>query len=127
MTMNHQERKLAKRAAKAAPTYRMTADQITKLKQDAYREAYDKAWEDYKARIEAAKKEATRIACNATACLPLVLNHDKLGHGAIRLRRYLDWMMTWLNAIEQDPHTLVELQELTEEYTGVKFQFGEGT
>lgn len=125
--MNHQERKLAKRAAKQQPSYMMTADQITKLKQDAFNAAYDKAWEDYLRRVENVKKEATNIACNATAVIPLIVAHDKLGFGGIRLRRFLDYMMTWLNAIDQDPHTLVELQELAEEYCGIKFKIGEET
>lgn len=114
--MNHQERKLVKRAAKSAPTYTLTADQIQALKQ----EAYDKAWAEYNSRIEAAKKEATDIACRAAIAVPMVVVHDKLGFGSVRANRFLDWMLTWINAINDDPGTLVELQELVYEFYGIK-------
>ena len=114
--MNHQERKLAKRAAKSAPTYTLTADQIQALKQ----EAYDKAWNEYNSRIEAAKKEAVNIACHAAIAVPMVVAHDKLGFGVVRANRFLDWMLTWLNAINDDPGTLMELQELVYEFYGIK-------
>lgn len=114
--MNHQERKLLKRAAKAAPTYTMTADQIEAMK----REAYDKAWAEYNSRIEGIKKEATDIACRAAIAVPLVVAHDKLGFGELRGNRFLDWMMTWLRAINDDPGTLVELQDLVYEFYGIK-------
>ena len=89
--MNHQERKLAKRAAKSAPTYILTADQIQALKQ----EAYDKAWAEYNSRIEAVKKEATDIACRAVIAVPMVVVHDKLGYDVVMANRFLDWMLTW--------------------------------
>ena len=114
--MNHQQRKLAKRAAKSATTYTLTADQIQALKQ----EAYDKAWAEYNSRIEEAKKEATDIACRAAIAVPMVLLHDKLGFGAARANRFLDWMLTWLRAINDDPGTLMELQELVHEFYGIK-------
>lgn len=114
--MNHQERKLAKRAAKSAPTYTLTADQIQALKQ----EAYDKAWAEYNSRIEAVKKETTDIACRAAIAVPMVVVHDKLRFGVVRANRFLDWMLTWLNAINDDPGTLMELQELVYEFYGVK-------
>lgn len=114
--MNHQERKLAKRAAKSAPTYTLTADQIQALKQ----EAYDKAWAEYNSRIESVKKEAVNIACRAAIAIPMVVAHDKLGFGAARANRFLDWMLTWLNTINDDPGTLMELQELVYEFYGIK-------
>lgn len=114
--MNHQERKLAKRAAKSAPTYTLTADQIQALKQDAY----DKAWEEYNSRIEAVKKEATDRAFRAAIAVPMVVVHDKLGFGVVRANRFLDWMLTWLRAIENDPGTMMELQELVYEFYGIK-------
>ena len=114
--MNHQERKLVKRAAKSAPTYTLTADQIQALKQ----EAHDKAWAEYASRIEAAKKEATDIACRAAIAVPMVVLHDKLGFGAVRANRFLDWMLTWLNAINDDQGTLMELQELVYEFYRIK-------
>ena len=114
--MNHQQRKLAKRAAKSAPTYTLTADQIQALKQ----EAYDKAWTEYNSRIESVKKEATNIACRAAIAVPMVVVHDKLGFGVARANRFLDWMLTWINAINDDPGTLVELQELVYEFYGIK-------
>ena len=114
--MNHQERKLAKRAAKSAPAYTLTADQIQALKQ----EAYDKAWGEYNSRIDAAKKEATDIACRAAIAVPMVVLHDKLGFGSVRANRFLDWMMTWLRAINDDPGTLMELQELVYELYGIQ-------
>lgn len=114
--MNHQERKLAKRAAKSAPTYTLTADQIQALKQ----EAYNKALAEYNSRIEEVKKEATGIACRAAIAIPMVVAHDKLGYGAIRANRFLDWMLTWINAINDDPGTLKELQELVQEFYGIK-------
>ena len=114
--MNHQERKLAKRAAKPAPTYTLTADQIQAMKQ----EAYDKAWIEYNSRIEEVKKEATDAACRAAIAVPMVVVHDKLGFGSARANRFLDWMMTWLRAINDDPGTLVELQELVYEFYGIK-------
>ena len=114
--MNHQELKLLKRAAKAAPTYTMTADQIEAMK----REAYDKAWAEYNSRIEAIKKEAVNIACRAAIAVPMVVVHDKLGFGVVRANRFLDWMMTWLRAINDDPGTLMELQELVYEFYGIK-------
>lgn len=114
--MNHQERKLAKRAAKSAPTYTMTADQIQALRQ----EAYDKALAEYNSRIEAIKKEATGIACRAAIAVPMVVAHDKLGFGAVRANRFLDWMLTWINAINDDPGTLMELQELVYEFYGIR-------
>ena len=114
--MNHQERKLAKRAAKSAPTYTLTADQIQALKQ----EAYDKAWAEYNSRIEEVKKEATCIACRAAIAIPMVVLHDKLGFGVARANRFLDWMMTWLRAINNDPGTLVELHELVYKLYGIK-------
>lgn len=72
--MNHQERKLLKRAAKEATTYTMTADQIEAMK----REAYEKAWAEYNSRIDGIKKEATDISCRAAIAVPLVVAHDKL-------------------------------------------------
>lgn len=114
--MNHQERKLLKRAAFAAPTYTLTADQIQALKQ----EAYDKAWAEYNSRIEGIKKEATDIACRAAIAVPLVVIHDKLGFGIVRGNRFLDYMMTWLRAINDDPGTLMELQDLVYEFYGIK-------
>ena len=114
--MNHQERKLAKRAAKSAPTYTLTADQIQALKQ----EAYDKALAEYSSRIEEAKKEATDIACRAAIAVPMVLLHDKLGFGVVRANRFLGWMLTWLRAINDDPGTLAELQELVYEFYGIR-------
>ena len=114
--MNHQEHKLAKRAAKSAPTYTLTADQIQALKQ----EAYDKAWAEYNSRIAEIKKEATDIACRAAITIPMVVVHDKLGFGSVRANRFLDWMLTWINAINNDPGTLVELQELVYEFYGIK-------
>ena len=114
--MNHQERKLAKRAAKSAPTYTLTADQIHAMKQ----EAYDKAWTEYNSRIEDAKKEAVNIACRAAIAIPMVVAHDKLGFGSARAYRLLDCMMTWLRAINDDPGTLVELHELVYEFYGIK-------
>lgn len=114
--MNHQERKLAKRAAKSAPTYTLTADQIQALKQ----EAYDKAWEEYNSRIAEAKKEATDRAFRAVIAVPMVVVHDKLGFGAVRANRFLDWMLAWLRAINDDPGTLMELQELVYEFYGIK-------
>lgn len=114
--MNHQERKLLKRAAFAAPTYTMTADQIDAIK----REAYDKAWAEYNSRIEDIKKEATGIACRAAIAVPLVVAHDKLGFGKVRGDRFLGWMMTWLGAISDDSSTLVELQDLVYEFYGIK-------
>lgn len=114
--MNHQERKLAKRAAKSAPTYTLTADQIQALKQ----EAYDKALAEYNSRIEEVKKEATGIACRAAIAVPMVVAHDKLGYGVVRGNRLLEWMMTWLRAINDDPGTLVELHELVYEFYGIK-------
>lgn len=114
--MNHQERKLAKRAAKSAPTYQLTADQIQALKQ----EAYDKAWAEYNSRIEAVKKEATDMAFRAAIAVPMVVAHDKLGFGVVRANRFLDWMMAWLRAINDDPGTLVELQEFVYEFYGIK-------
>lgn len=114
--MNHQERKLAKRAAKSAPTYTLTADQIQALKQ----EAYDKSWEEYNSRIESVKKEATDRAFRAVIAVPMVVLHDKLGFGVVRANRFLDWMMTWLRAINDDPGTLMELQELVYEFYGIK-------
>ena len=114
--MNHQQRKLAKRAAKSAPTYTLTADQIQALKQ----EAYDKAWEEYNSRIESVKKEATGVACRAAIAIPMVVAHDKLGFGVARANRFLDCMLTWLGAINDDPGTLMELQELVYEFYGIK-------
>ena len=114
--MNHQGRKLAKRAAKPAPTYTLTADQIQALKQ----EAYDKAWAEYNSRTEGIKKESTDIACRAAIAVPMVVVHDKLGFGVVRANRFLDWMMTWLRAINDDPDTLLELQELVYEFYGIK-------
>ena len=114
--MNHQQRKLAKRAAKSAPTYTLTADQIQALKQ----EAYDKALAEYSSRIEEVKKEAVDLACRAAIAIPMVVVHDKLGFGVIRANRFLDWMMTWLRAINDDPGTLMELQELVYEFYGIK-------
>ena len=38
----------------------------------------------------------------------------------MRANRFLDWMMTWINAINNDPETLVELQELVYEFYGIK-------
>lgn len=114
--MNHQERKLAKRAAKSAPTYTLTADQIQALKQ----EAYDKAWTEYNSRIEDVKKEVTDIAYRAAIAVPMVVVHDKLGFGIVRANRLLDWMMAWLRAINDDPGTLVELHELVYEFYGIK-------
>ena len=114
--MNHQERKLAKRAAKSAPTYTLTAEQIQTLKQ----EAYDKAWAEYNSRIESVKKEATDIAGRAAIAVLMVVLHDKLGFGSVRANRFLDWMLTWINAINNDPGTLVELQELVYEFYGTK-------
>ena len=114
--MNHQERKLAKRAAKSAPAYTLTADQIQALKQ----EAYDKAWAEYNSRIESVKKEATGIACRAAIAIPMVVIHDKLGFGVVRANRFLGWMLTWITAINDDPGTLAELQELVYEFYGIK-------
>lgn len=114
--MNHQERKLAKRAAKSAPTYTLTADQIQALKQ----EAYGKALNEYNSRIEAVKKEATDIACRAAIAVPMIVVHDKLGFGVIRANRFLDWMLAWLRAINDDPGTLMELQDLVYEFYGIK-------
>ena len=114
--MNHQERKLAKRAAKSAPTYTLTADQIQALKQ----EAYDKAWNEYNSRIESVKKEATGIACRAAIAVPMIVVHDKLGFGSVRANRFMDWMLTWLRAINDDPGTLMELQELVYELYRIK-------
>ena len=114
--MNHQERKLAKRAAKSAPTYTLTAYQIQALKQ----EAYDKAWAEYNSHIEAIKKEATDRAFRAVIAVPMVVVHDKLGFGVVRANRFLDWMLTWINAINDDPGTLMELQELVYEFYGIK-------
>ena len=114
--MNHQERKLLKRAAKAAPTYAMTADQIEAMQ----REAYDKAWAEYNSCIEGIKKDATDIACRAAIAVPLVVAHDKFGFGEVRGNRFLDCMMTWLRAINDDPGTLVELQDLVYEFYGIK-------
>ena len=114
--MNHQERKLAKRAAKSAPTYMLTADQIQALKQ----EAYDKAWAEYNSRIEEVKKEAVDLACRAAIAIPMVVVHDKLDFGVVRANRFLGWMLTWLGAINDDPGTLMELQELVYEFYGIK-------
>ena len=114
--MNHQERKLAKRAAKPAPTYTMTADQIEAMKQ----EAYEKAWAEYNSRIESVKKEATDIACHAAIAVPMVVVHDKLGFGEVRANRFLGWMLTWLRAINDDPDTLLELQDLVYEFYEIK-------
>ena len=114
--MNHQERKLAKRAAKSAPTYTLTADQIQALK----KEAYVKALQVYTSRIEAAKTEATDITFHAVIAVPMVIVYDKLGFGVVRANRFLDWMLTWLRAINDDPGTLMELQELVYELYGIK-------
>ena len=114
--MNHQERKLAKRAAKSAPTYTLTADQIQVLKQ----EAYDKALAEYNSRIDVAKKEATDIAFRAAIAVPMVVVHDKLGFGVVRANRFLDCRMAWVRAINDDPGTLVELHELVYEFYGIK-------
>ena len=83
-------------------------------------EAYDKAWAEYNSRIDAVKKEATGIACRAAIAVPMVVVHDKLGFGVVRGNRFLDWMLTWINAINDDPGTLMELQELVYEFYGIK-------
>lgn len=70
--------------------------------------------------LRASKKEATDIACRAAIAVPLVVIHDKLGFGVVRANRFLDWMMTWLRAINDDPGTLVELQDLVYEFYGIK-------
>ena len=83
-------------------------------------EAYDKAWAEYNSRIESVKKEATDIACHAAIAVPMVVVHDKLGFGEVRANRFLGWMLTWLRAINDDPDTLLELQDLVYEFYGIK-------
>ena len=121
--MNHLERKLAKRAAKAV-TYQLTAEQIDQMKRDAYKKAHDEIWANYNADLDKIRTECTERACKSVAVIPMIVAHDKLGWAGIRLRRFLDWMMTWINAINADPETLKELADLAYEYTGIQFVEG---
>lgn len=114
--MNHAERKALKRAEKVQPTYKMTAAQIDQIKRDAY----EAAAKEFRLELEKVKREATDRAIKAVAVIPLVVAHDKLGFGGIRLRRFLDWMMTWMHCIEDEPETLMELMHIVEEACGIK-------
>lgn len=115
--MNHAERKALKRAEKSQAVYQMTAAQIQQIKVDAI----EAARKEFQMELERVKREATDTACNAVVVVPLIVLHDKLGFGGIRLRRFLDYMMTWMRAIEEDPSTLRELSEIVEKITGLHF------
>ena len=119
--MNHAEKKALKRAAKVQPVYSYTAEQLEQLRQEAFNKAYDLAQKEFQKQLEDAKRVASDRACQAVSVIPLVLLHDKCGYGKFRLRRFMDWMMTWMKAIDDDPSTLKELMEIAGELTDYQF------
>lgn len=119
--MNHTERKAMKRAAKVQPVYSYTAEQLEQLREEAFNKAYEQAQKEFQKQLEDTKRAATDRACHAVSAIPLVLLHDKCGYGKFRLRRFMDWMMTWMKAIDDDPATLKELMEIAGELTGYQF------
>ena len=119
--MNHAERKALKRAAKVQPVYSYTAEQLEQLRTEAFNKAYEQAQKEFQVKLEDAKRVASDRACQAVSVIPLVLLHDKCGYGKFRLRRFMDWMMTWMKAIDDDPATLKELMEIAGELSGYQF------
>lgn len=117
--MTRRERRQAEREGKlikTEATYTFTATQIEQIKRDAIEEAN----KQLKEIAEKAKQDATNKAIKMLFALPSVVLHDKFGFGQLRLDRFLQYIQTWIKAIDEDPGTLGELMELAETETGYK-------
>lgn len=98
--MNRAERR--KNAVTTKPrTYVLTEDQITKLKQEA-------------------ANEATRKAFLMFMSIPVMVLHDKFGFGKLRLTRFMDYALIWLDSVQNNETTVSELVKIAETECGIR-------
>lgn len=94
--MNRAERRRNARQEKPK-TYVLTEDQITKMKNDAVKDAV-----------------------LALLTIPVVVLHDKFGFGQIRLDRFTHYMYGWLDSVQNGEVSFSELQKIAETEAGFK-------
>ena len=99
--MNRAERRKNKQSAQKPKTYVLTEDQITKMKQDAV-------------------KEATRKAFFMFMSIPVMVLHDKFGFGKIRLGRFMDYALIWFESVQDNDTSLMELMKIAEKECGIR-------
>lgn len=99
--MNRAERRRRKLSAAAPKTYVLTEDQITKMKQDAAR-------------------EATRRAFLMFMSIPVMVLHDKFGFGKQRLGKFMDYAVMWYESVHDNETQLMELVNVAGDECGVR-------
>jgi hypothetical protein len=99
--MNRAERRRRKLSAAAPKTYVLTEDQITKMKQDAAR-------------------EATRRAFLMFMSIPVMVLHDKFGFGKQRLGKFMDYAVMWYESVHDNETQLMELVKVAGDECGVR-------
>lgn len=99
--MNRAERRRRKLSAAAPKTYVLTEDQITRMKQDAAR-------------------EATRRAFLMFMSIPVMVLHDKFGFGKQRLGKFMDYAVMWYESVHDNETQLMELVKVAGDECGVR-------
>lgn len=94
--MNRAERRKTGKSGKAK-TFVLTEEQLTKVKNDAMDEAFQ-----------------------LLLSVPLMVNHDKFGHGAIRQDRFMSGCLMWLTSLQNGEITLDEIVKTCQDECGVQ-------
>jgi len=94
--MNRAERRKAGKTGKVK-TYVLTEDQLEQVRNDARDEAFQ-----------------------LLLSVPLMVNHDRFGHGAIRQDRFLSGCITWLTSLQNGEVTIDEIIKTCQDECGVQ-------
>lgn len=109
---NRAERRRAEKAGKKVETpavYHLTQAQIDQMIADALKDLKVKAVE-----------EATQAAFKMFMSIPIMVLHDKFGHGKIRHDRFMRYCMIWYESIQKGETDLKEIVAIAEGLHGIK-------
>lgn len=72
--------------------------------------------------VDQLKKDAVDEAFKMLLSIPVMVLHDHFGFGQIRLDRFMNYALHWVESVQSGETKLTDLMKLAEEESGVRVQ-----